>query len=930
MSSREAFVLSPYRVPAQNPLNLSSEDTACFLNALSALWHPAALHGAVAPPRIESPYDYEQPKAGHLYALTETPPLVMPDDWEQRVRDAGAAWFRATADREATLANLRAALKHLPEENRVPAPLLDLSADKIAPFLGLGFGHRMVETLFEAMEHENTLVTAEFWQEVQNGVALLSEADPEAFRHPLQAAAERLLAAREILYPVNIFLVDIGVLDEHNPGATLPASFDKGFPLNLVASAAVLERLAKEAPDRLTALRERVHRDMVEVCGGTYVDRADALLPVESQDWNLLKGLTVSKQLLDQEIQVFARKRFAAQSQLPLLLSSVGLRRALLLAFDESVLPAYRVTVTSWPAPNGKQIEAFTRAPFPADSPQTFFHWAHHLRQTIAQDHSATLGLVHAGATAAPWYGDLLELCRLAPVFGQWVTLSRYFNDVMAGEYASAVSPDEFTTDYLSPRATATESQAVSAFSGHVRRRRRFDTAWSLAALHRGLTGRADPSTSEDRLRALEDRVEGMGDEPGSDLTDIEQQTAEALANRLLARASGTTPGYLLLNPCSFARRVALTLPELQAPVAVGGPVKASQLDGSTARLVVEVPALGFAWFPQRGATTAAPPSARMRLADSRAVRNEFFEAEIDPATGGLRALRDHRTRVNRIGQQLVFNPGSVMRAREIKVLSTGPAVGEIGSEGVIVNEQNEPIAEFRQHFRAWLGRPLLELAIEIRPQRPVQGYPWHAYYGARFAWRDERAALLRSVNGTGYVTSQTRPETPDYLELRSSRSSTLLLPAGLPFHQRHGDRMLDIILIPEGETERRFEIGLALDRENPMQTAFGMVSPVSMVPTAKGPPHIGAAGWLFHLDSPNLLLTSLRPAADGADAILVRLLECHNHTTSAELRCARNPRRAVLLDARGDFLLDASTSGDAVLFDVPAGDLVQLRIEFT
>ncbi len=94
----------------------------------------------------------------------------------------------------------------------------------------------------------------------------------------------------------------------------------------------------------------------------------------------------------------------------------------------------------------------------------------------------------------------------------------------------------------------------------------------------------------------------------------------------------------------------------------------------------------------------------------------------------------------------------------------------------------------------------MLELRIEIYPQQPPQGYPWHAYYGARFAWRDERAALLRGVNGTGFLTSHTRPETPDYLELRSGRQSTVLFPGGLPFHQRHGGRMLDVILVPEGE----------------------------------------------------------------------------------------------------------------------------------
>ena len=90
MAARELILLSPYHLPAQNPLMLASEDSAAFLNGFSALWHPAALHGATGPPRVGSPYDYEQPVAGHVYAVPERPPLILPDEWEERVRDAGA------------------------------------------------------------------------------------------------------------------------------------------------------------------------------------------------------------------------------------------------------------------------------------------------------------------------------------------------------------------------------------------------------------------------------------------------------------------------------------------------------------------------------------------------------------------------------------------------------------------------------------------------------------------------------------------------------------------------------------------------------------------------------------------------------------------------------------------------------------------------
>src|SRR5207244_3989602 len=129
------------------------------------------------------------------------------------------------------------------------------------------------------------------------------------------------------------------------------------------------------------------------------------------------------------------------------------------------------------------------------------------------------------------------------------------------------------------------------------------------------------------------------------------------------------------------------------------------------------------------------------------------------------------------------------MHAKEIKVTSNGSALGEIISVGELRDEHDSVLAYFRQRFRAWLGRPVLELRIEIFPQHAPQGYPWHAYYGARFAWRDERGVLLRGVNGTGYLTNHVRPETPDYLEVRLAKQSTVLFPGGLPFHQRHGGR---------------------------------------------------------------------------------------------------------------------------------------------
>ncbi len=938
MSNHELILLSPYRLPTHHSLYLADEDVAAFLNGLAVLWHPAALRGAGGPPRVASPYDHETPQPNCVYATPEHPPLLLPDDWYHRVKEAGSIAFKAYTGRGPTLENLKEALRTHPAEGEAGDPLIDLDAERTALFLGLGFGHDMMNALFEAHSHENMLDAPAFWKDMQDAVAALSGGDAEAPRRLLSTAAERLVSAREVLYPASLHLVDLGLLDPAHPDSALPAAFDKGLALNLIACSSLLERIGRDQPERLAKLRERVAAELVDVCGGPYLEREDALLPLESQLWNLLKGQAVVKQLLGREVSVFARRRFGFDPHTPLLLQSTGISRALLLAFDESVIPTHRTSVVNWPSPDGKQVQCFTRAPFAADSPQAFYHLAHHLHHTIMQDHAATFALLHKDKPAGPWYDDWLELSKLAPALGKWVTISAYLREVTAGDYTSAASPDDFHGDYLVERANPPEgrplgperSAPVSGFARQLRARRRLDTVWSLTALNRALGANSeagDRETFEARLTKLEDRLEGEPIPPIDDLIKIQDESAAALARRLTARGQPGNPGYVVLNPCSFNRRVALELGGLSGPIPQGGPVKASQFNDGVGRIVVEVPALGFAWFPREG-SAGPPPPGRLRMADERCVRNEYFEAEIDPATGGLRAIRDPRTRGNRLGQQMVFNPGSVAYVQEIRVTSTGPALGEIISEGVLIDAKEEVLGAFRQRFRAWAGRPLLEMRIDLKLTQPAKGYPWHSFYAARFAWRDELAGLTRGVLGTSYATSHTRPETPDYLELRVGGQSTAIFPGGLPFHQRHGSRMLDVILSVEGEETSSFDLAVGLDRGNPAQTALGVATPVPLVETSMGPPHVGAVGWLFHLDAPNLLLTSLRPT--GADGVVARMLEVSGVGGQAQWRCVRDPKQARLIDAHGEAILELPIKGDAVQLDVGRNDLIEMRIDFS
>ncbi len=1011
----ELVLLSPYRYPAQTPLTLANEDMACWLNGMTALWHPAVLWRAKGPPRCDAPYDHEQPRPGCVYAVPESPPSYLPDDWHERVRAAGAVAFQATTDRQTTLANLRAALsaEGAPELGWPAA--FEQAGEATGSLIGLGWGHLLQATLSEAMEHENLLDPAGFWDDVQYAVAQLAglpytpasqalaegapagrapdypapreagwydggastgepaadaagftpatlEATPTtehvreglppaeaahapSWRRTLEAAAAKLVSAREVLYPVAIHLLDLHLPEAAAEEPAWAAALEQGVPVNLVASTQLLEALAERHPDRMEQLRAAVQAGKAEVCGGPYVEREDPLLPIDSQLWNLRHGLDRARELLGADVRVFARRRFGFHPQTPLFLTTNGLTKAIFLTFDESAaVPTYGQCVVSWPSPDGKQVDAFTRTPRPADSAETFFNLGHFWFKTTREDHAATLCLLHRPGTTAPWYADLLELNRLAPFLGTWETFSSYFSQVYAGEYPPSLSADEFHYDYLSERIEAHRPDPVSGFATRLRQRRRLDACFTYAALHRALAGTRDPLRAEDELRALEYELEGPPDaiDPGR-LDALERRITTALSDRLQSRAQPNQPGYLLLNPCAFARRVVLELGPARRPLPIGGIVKACQLDGDQVRAVVEVPALGFAWLPREGPPGTAPMASRLRLGDqaSNSIRNEFFEAEVDPVTGGLKAIRDHRTRINRLGQQLVFNPGSRMVVKDVRVTSAGPALGEIIAEGVLIGEQDQVLADYRQRLRAWMGRPLLEMRIELTPAQPPAGYGWHAYYGARFAWREERAALYRSINGSPFFSTHPRPQSPDYLEIRLPPQNVAILTGGLPFHQRQGGRMVDVILVPEGEKAAEFELGIVLDRDQPIQTALGYASPVAVVPTTKGPPHVGASGWLFHVDASNLLMTRMvpgrmevregaEPPPGPADAVTARFLECANYSGFAEFRCVRDPVRAVLLDGRGQHLVQANTHGDVVNLEVSPNDLVHVQVEFS
>jgi hypothetical protein len=213
MSDRQRLLLSPYRLPTHHQVYLNEDEMATWLNGYAVLWHPALLLGGDRPPRVDSAYDHEQPSPGRAYVLPDSPPQFLPDDWPDRVRATGALRLPAYPDRELTVRAMIDAVREFgqTEEGREhfgsadQQALLDLPADKARPFVGLGFGYLMVDSLFEAMDHDRLLDVPGFWNDVHEAAKALLRPDAVAeVETHLRSAAAKLLSAREVLYSVNI------------------------------------------------------------------------------------------------------------------------------------------------------------------------------------------------------------------------------------------------------------------------------------------------------------------------------------------------------------------------------------------------------------------------------------------------------------------------------------------------------------------------------------------------------------------------------------------------------------------------------------------------------------------------------------------------------------------------------------------------------
>ncbi len=843
-----------------------------------------------------------------------------------------------------------------------------LDPDLVADFFSLGTCWLLIELLTRRMRQFGNLDDSRFFQRAQAGAKAALAEDRETAETHLRSCFEMLLEARERFYPVECYLLDLCLAVPEMDYEKLIPDSKQSVPWSLLVSTDDLQQMCDKTPELKPALSEAWKSGRISIVGGEDREASLPLLPLESLLYHFRQGRATWQQLLDKTPTVWGRRRFGLTALLPQILVKFGFQAALHVVLDDGIYPDAEYTKLRWRGVDGTLIDALSRIPLAAEGAASYLRFPVRMAESMDHDQVAGLILARWPEIEAPWFEDLRRSQKYAPCLGRFVTLDRFFEQTEIPGQLSVYKSNEYFSPYLIQHVARRENRPISRYADHALQRRRFDAASWYHATADVLVSKPVVSSP---FGAVEQRLETPSPDPDpslqAELSQQEQQSSARLA-AVIMHGAGSGSGFLVLNPLSFARRVVVPLPGIATPPTISGGVKAVEFDAANparTACVVDLPGSGYAWIPANP-TGGLPQPPKQPLAEKWLLRNDLFEVALNERTGGIAHIRFHEQRAKRLSQQLSYRfprertlpagpvPGPAIKSQYAEmiclgheILCSGTACGEIVTFGEIRDQvRQEKLATFRQTIRVWRACPTLEIEIELSDIKPIEGDPWNNYFASRFAWNDGTAAVTRSICHTAQDFIGERFETSDYIEIASESERLTIVPHGLPFHRKTGDRMVDSLLLVAGETERKFRFDIVVDAPYPLEAAWNATTPVLVVPTKTGPPRAGLTGWFFHVDARHVQLTrvlALQPSSTiqsplehcervmvpDAPGFAVRLTETEGRSKPVKLRCFRQPTFARKRDFRGETLAELQITSDAVVVDMSPFEIADVELRF-
>ncbi|MFT7641575.1 MAG: alpha-mannosidase [Pirellulaceae bacterium] len=954
MKYQELVILLPCHGLEDFPIHHEGQQANGLLACWTAMWHPALLAACQKMPTWARVDDPPEDLAQRLIIIPEVSQDELQTGFVQRAKDEGAIVVRRKHDRDEILA---AALKPLdsfdPDNN-------SLDPELVADFLALGYCYLQVQLLTRQMRYSSNLDEIHFQNQLLAAASAIVEGDAELAEKKLAACFDLLAEERDHYYPVDVFLIDLTMVAPTTLGKSLRDELQKSTPINLLLPASTLRVMASEQPETLAQLKTAVADKRVGIVGGEFREQRNPLHAMEGLLANLRSGLAVYKEVLETDVTVYGRRRFGLTPALPQVLNKLGFEGVLHATLEDGQFPNGTQAKIRWEGDDGSSLDALSRAPQSATTPETFLGLAVKMGESMDMDHVATVCLAHWPGQTSIWYEDLRRAAKYGAAMGKFITFEEFFRDTDLPGHLERFDGDQYRSPYLKQAVIRRNVDPLSSSVRYWKRRLAADASQNLTFLRDMITGKTEgvdhsfldeleaEAESKPAVAETESSSEEAASDESHDLTErIEADVKKSVlqVGNVLPRGNGDlTDGCLVLNPSSYIRRMTVDSSDLPSPPKAEKPVYASE-DGQT---IVDVPAMGFAWIP--AGDTAARSGSPLVLAEEGFIRNEFFECTINMGTGSLQSVHEYKSRGNRLSQRLAFRepgddqaqPGEVwndpdstatyseMVAKSVEVTQANSVLGEIVTQGELLGRGGKVLASFVQTFRLWRGSRVLNVDIQLTPTLEPKSDAWNSYYACRFAWADQAADLWRGVNQSRQLARSKKIESPLYLEIENGNSTTTILTGGLPYHRRTGIASIDSLLVVRGETARQFQFGIGVDVKNSLHEAMNLLSPsTSTFQTGVAAPK-NSSSWLFHIDARNVIATAWEPTFDGnrLTGYRVRLLETAGRIGRGKLNSFRSAAAAKQLDFQGEKLSDCEITDGAVQFEMAANQWIELEVQ--
>lgn len=934
---QEIAILLPCHSFEDFPTYHTGDDAQSLLANWTAMWHPAFLASAGKNPqwhRVDSPPENLDGLALLIPSICKSD---LPAGFSQRAKESGATLVKGLTDRQEIVARL---LDRVGDVHEVAA--------KLAPdFYALGYCYLQVELLTRQMRYSSSLDEIYFENKTLEAARAAVEGNEKEATACLQACFDVLMEERNQYYSVDASLLDFTLVADSTLNEALLAEVNGQLPTNLWISGALAKNIADNHAELKEAIANKVAAKQLGIVGGEWVEGPLNLLDPESLLANFRRGHEAYQQAFGNSPRVFGRRRFGMTAFLPQILRGLGYVGAIHATLDEGKLPVSNQGKARWEGVDGSTVDALAKFPLDATKPETFLSLFTKLGEAMDGEHVATLAFAHWPQMTSPWYEDLKTIARYGNCLGEFVTVEHYFEETDTATYHGNFKPEDYRTPWLKQSIVRRQDGPVSQHADRERFNAQMEAAEKLRAFAELMSESTNSNTIHPPERSLQDPAN-----PGRDQTKQADELVQA-ASRDLAAAlprldQSPQHGYLSLNTLNSVSTRGVFLSELTDLPASAEPVIACGHDSKRKFAAIDVPGCGYAWIT----ADAKGNTAKLKsLLDGHVLRNEFMEVHIHPETGGIKSIYDYKTRGNRLSQQLSLRmPGkkqatgerylgpdaaaiySQMQVTQIDPATSSPAMGEIHTQGNLIGEENEVMATYKQTYRLWRASRVLEIDIEIEPQVDPKSLPWDSHYCCRMAWGDETALTYHDVQWVRTRCSGRRIEASNYVEINASHGKTTLLTAGIPFHLRNHGHMLDTILIPHGESRRKFRLGIGLDLPYSLPAAREFMYQPQPVFESASMPAPGNSSWLFHLEAKNVILTSLEALADDSGEVIgckTKILETEGRNAKGALRCFRKVGEAHLCDFQGNRISKCQVDGDRIIFQLAAGQWYPIEVRW-